>query len=591
MRTAETVLNIIHDRGTRGLPLEDVYRQLFNPDLYLRAYGRISRNQGALTKGITEETADGMSLRKIESLITAIRAERFQWTPVRRIHIEKNNGSGKKRPLGIPTWSDKLVQEVVRSILEAYYEPQFSDHSHGFRPNRGCQTALTTIRKTWTGTKWFIEGDLKGCFDHIDHQVLLSIIREKIHDHRFLRLIENLLQAGYCEVWNYRPTLSGTPQGGIASPILANIYLDQLDRSVAEQLIPAYTRGERRQLNEEYNRINALYHYYLRKQDYQRAKEYKERSSSLPSVVPDDPDYRRLRYLRYADDFLLGLIGTRQEAEEITERLDRFTREKLKMELSKEKTLLTHATTQAARFLGYEIRTQTSDQRRLINGDIVLLVPAEVVEARCTRYMRQGKPIHRPELLQHSDYENIVLYQAEYKGYVQYYTLAQNLSWLNKLRWIMETSLLKTLANKHRTSVMKISQSLKSTRLTAHGPRRCLKLTVEREGKKPLVAYFGGITLKYNKEAVIEDRPLNLYRAPRTQLETRLLADLCEVCGSEKEVEVHHIRKLKDLKVKGRKEKPLWQQIMSARQRKTLVLCHRCHVDLHAGRPLNGQRD
>jgi group II intron reverse transcriptase/maturase len=264
MRTAETILNIIRDRGTRGLPLEDVYRQLYNPDLYLRAYARISKNEGAMTPGTTDETVDGMSQGKIAKIIGAIRFERWQWTPVRRVERPKSNG--KTRPLGIPTWSDKLLQEVIRMILEAYYDPQFSDHSHGFRPKRGCHTALTQIHKNWLGTKWFIEGDIKGCFDHVDHTILINILREKIHDNRFLRLIEGLLKAGYCEEWRYHPSLGGTPQGGVVSPLLSNIYLDRLDRFVTERLLPAYTRGTRRKDHREYIRIKSLSKYY-RKRD------------------------------------------------------------------------------------------------------------------------------------------------------------------------------------------------------------------------------------------------------------------------------------------------------------------------------------
>ncbi len=175
MRKAETVLSVIRERGKRGLPLTDVYRQLYNEELYLRAYGRIYRNDGAMTRGMTDETVDGMSREKILSIIEALRGERYRWTPVRRVEIPKKNG--KTRPLGIPTWSDKLLQEVMRLIMEAYYEPQFSDLSHGFRPQRGCHTALASIQRGWTGTKWFIEGDIKGCFDNIDHEVLLKILR------------------------------------------------------------------------------------------------------------------------------------------------------------------------------------------------------------------------------------------------------------------------------------------------------------------------------------------------------------------------------------------------------------------------------
>ena len=168
MRNAETVLGIIQDRGKRGLTLEDAYRQLFNPNHYLRAYGRIYHNDGALTRGATAETVDGMSQEKIAAIIEQMRHERHRWTQVRRVYIPKANG--KMRPLGVPAWTDELLQEVIRSILEAYYEPQFSSFSNGFRPERGCHTALIQIQQTWIGTKWFIEGDIKGFFDNTDHE-------------------------------------------------------------------------------------------------------------------------------------------------------------------------------------------------------------------------------------------------------------------------------------------------------------------------------------------------------------------------------------------------------------------------------------
>src|SRR5262245_28383673 len=250
MQTADTLLTVIRSRGERGLPLERVYRSLFTPELYLRAYANLYPNQGAMTKGVTEETVDGMSLAKIASIIEEIRSERFRWTPVRRTYIPKANG--KMRPLGIPTWRDKLVQEVIRLILESFYEPQFSDASHGFRPERGCHTALTTVQRTWKGTRWFVEGDIKGCFDNIDHTVLLNILRRKIQDGRFITLVEGLLKAGYLEEWKFNRTFSGTPQGGVVSPILANIYLTELDRFVTTELVPEFTKGDKRGSNKEY---------------------------------------------------------------------------------------------------------------------------------------------------------------------------------------------------------------------------------------------------------------------------------------------------------------------------------------------------
>jgi len=587
MRDAETTLAIIRERGRRGLHLEDVYRRLYNPDLYLRAYGRIYRNDGALTEGTTEETLDGMSTKRIMDIIELLRHERYRWDPVRRAYVPKKGG--KRRPLGLPTGSDKLLQEVMRSILEAYYEPQFSPNSHGFRSGRGCHTALKDIYHAWTGTKWFIEGDIKGCFDNIDHAILLSILREKIRDNRFLILVEDLLKAGYLEQWDYRPTLSGTPQGGIVSPLLANIYLDRLDEYVERTLIPEYTRGEGKRSNPEYQRIlRRIRHLEAQGASSEALKPLRQRLRVIPTRKEFDAGYRRLRYIRYADDFLLGFDGPKEEAEAIKVRIGEFLREHLALELSREKTLITHAATGLARFLGYHITTaRTRPEGR--RGQTRLMIPPQVIEAKVERYSRGDKPIHRMELTHGSDFAIVETYGQEYRGIVQYYAYALNRYWLHRLHWVMGTSLLKTLAAKHRSTVRQMARRYKAE--VSHRGRRlkCLQVTVEREGRTPLVARFGGLCLKPDPFHVVEDRPFEADRhgPTRTDLIQRLLADECEICGSRDRVQVHHVRKLADLKRRwqGRGEKPRWVQFMLARRRKTLVVCHGCHVAIHAGRP------
>ena len=337
MQSAETVLGVLRERGRRGLPLEELYRQLFNPQLYLLAYGRIYSNKGAMTPGVTGETADGMSLGKIERIIDAMRHERYRFAPARRVYIPKKNG--KKRPLGLPTWTDKLVGEVIRLLLEAYYDPQFSGRSHGFRPRRGCHTALTDVANTWTGTTWFVEGDISDCFGSFDHNMMIEILSEKILDNRFLRLMRNMLQAGYMEDWVWGATLSGSPQGGVTSPILSNIYLHKLDSFVEQVLIPEYTRGERRRHNPDYHKWSKVIERARRRGDRTEVREARKRRRPLPSMDTRDPGYRRLRYVRYADDHLLGFTGPKAEAEQIKQRVAKFLREDLKLELSDEKTL------------------------------------------------------------------------------------------------------------------------------------------------------------------------------------------------------------------------------------------------------------
>jgi group II intron reverse transcriptase/maturase len=593
MRNAETILGVIRERGRRRLPLEDIYRQLYNPDLYLHAYGRLYRNDGALTPGVTTETVDAMSLEKIDRIITALRYERYRWTPVWRTFIPKK--SGKLRPLGLPSWSDKVLQDVIRALLEAYYEPQFSTHAHGFRPGRGCHTALREITQHWRGVKWFIEGDISQCFDSLDHEVMLGILREQLHDQRFLRLLAQLLKAGYVEDWRFHATLSGVPQGGVVSPVLSNIYLDRLDQFVETELLPAYNRGQRRR---PYPPYMALLNAARKKRlvgDRDAATRLRHQAQHLPARDPNDPHYRRLWYVRYADDWLLGFSGPHEEAEAIKGQLKAFLHDTLKLTLSEEKTLITHARTASARFLGYEVVTQQADDkqcraqhRRCINGALGLKIPVEVIRTKCAHYMRHGKPTHLAARLHATDYSIMTQYQAEYRGLVQYYLMAFNVHRLWHVHRVMQLSLAKTLANKHRTSMTKIFHKYRAMVSTPHGPLRVLEVRHERgEGKAPLIARFGGIALRWHRHGILNDQPKEVY-GRRSEVVQRLLAQTCELCGAQEQCEVHHIRRLADLHKPGRKEKPLWVQRMVAYRRKTLVTCRACHEALHRERP--GQR-
>jgi hypothetical protein len=311
----------------------------------------------------------------------------------------------------------------------------------------------------------------------------------------------------------------------------------------------------------------------------------------LPSRDTHDPDYRRLRYIRYADDWLLGLAGPLAEAKEIKERIATFLGTELKLTLSAEKTLITHATTGRARFLGHEIgmmHAQTRFDRRkqrIVIGKVGLYIPEDVLQAKRKRYMRDGKATHRPEYLNDSEYDIIVRYQGEYRGLVNYYGLAQNLALLGKIRWTMETALLKTLANKNRSSIVKETKRLRSTTKTTHGPRQCLKLTIPREGKKPLVAIFGGLSLRRLQKPAIKDQVLTNYVNKKSEIVERLLNDTCEVCGAKEKVQMHHVRKLRDLNKPGKREMPLWMQVMISRRRKSIPRCKRCHDDVHHNRP------
>ena len=584
MQKIETVLNVIQSRGKQGKSLERLYRQLFKEELYEKAYAEIYANEGSITRGSSDETLDGMSQNRISEIIQKIRTTTYRWKPVRRTYIPKEDG--RRRPLGIPSGDDKLLQAAMKVLLEAYYEPQFSKRSHGFRPGRGCHTALKQIRESHRDTSWFIAGDIKGCFDNIDHETLLGIMEEKIRDQRFLNLVKYLMKAGYMEDWKWYGTYSGTPQGGIISPLLANVYLDTFDKWIEEELLPHYNYGSRKERGRKRNPNYRHYEYKRRqakeKGDVEAYERYGKMMKSVPSVIDDD-SYRKLEYIRYADDFLLSFAGPKNEAEEIRNRISEFLEGELNLELSMAKTLITHARDEKARFLGYDLCVMQSDERRTVNGTIWLGVPREVIRKAIRKYTRNGKTVHRPELLLNSDYDIVARFQAEYRGLVQYYQMAHNVHRLNEVNWVTETSLLKTLAGKHKTSVNKIVKKHNSTRTVNGRTYRVFEAKVERKGKEPLVTHYGAVPLERKPDARITDK-ITGPRGTRVELLQRLSSDECEMCGKKGKVEVHHVRKLRDVNKPGRKNKPAWIQRMASLRRKTLMTCVTCHDAIHAGK-------
>lgn len=480
MRSPERVLNSLNEHSKdSSYKFERLYRLLFNEELFYVAYQKIASNGGSTTKGSDGRSIDGMSLARIETLIASLKDESYQPHPSRRVHIPKKNG--KTRPLGIPAFEDKLVQEVVRMILEAIYEGHFETTSHGFRPKRSCHTALLHIQKTFNGAKWFIEGDIKGFFDNIDHDVLVGILRERISDDRFIRLIRKFLKAGYVEDWTFHNTYSGMPQGGIVSPILANIYLDKLDKYVKEY-IRHFDMGTKRRPGKESNDLANERKRTVRKLKkvkdgtekaalVARLKAIEQERAAFPSGDEMDGSYRRLKYIRYADDFILGVIGSKEDALRIKEDIKSFLSESLALELSEEKTLITH-TGKSAKFLGYEITvTRNNHQRRDVQGRlrrtygkrVRLNVSMATLRDKLLEYgameikLRNGKEIWKPKcrsgLIFNDDLEILDRYNRETVGFCNYYLIANNCVVLHNFRYIMEYSMYKTFAGKYRSTV------------------------------------------------------------------------------------------------------------------------------------------
>ncbi|MFR9542287.1 MAG: reverse transcriptase domain-containing protein [Rikenellaceae bacterium] len=601
MRNPERILNSLTKHSDNSdYKFERLYRILFNEEMYLVAYQKLQNKAGNMTPGVDGKTIDGMSTPRIEQLIQTLKDESYQPKPAKRVYIPKKNGG--KRPLGIPSFEDKLLQEVVRMILEAIYEGSFDETSHGFRPQKSCHTALCRIQRTYTNTKWFIEGDIKGFFDNINHNVLINILKERIVDDRFIRLMRKFLNAGYIEDWTFNKTYSGTPQGGIISPILANIYLDKLDKYIREYA-QQFDKGTKRQVlpsadklskakRRLCNKLKTEKDETVRKQIIEQIKGIVKERQLIPSANSMDSNYKRIKYTRYADDFLIGVIGSKSDCIKVKDDITNFLCNRLKLELSTEKTLITNAQN-PAKFLGFEIYIRKSNKTRRdmygnpirsLNGKVVLELNADVLRAKLLYYkavkirIRQGKEVWestvRKHLINNDDLEILSRYNSEIRGLYNYYCIANNSSRINSFYNIMEYSMYKTFANKYRSSVRKVIRKFSHNKI----------FRVSYEDKKGKIKhrefYHEGFKRKQiTKSQYSDEQPQTmLITGGRNGLIQRMKAQRCEICNSTNNIEVHHIHKLKDLK--GKKD---WEKRMIARHRKTLVLCFSCHRKLHTG--------
>lgn len=585
----------------RSYTFERLYRNLYNRELFLLAYQNIYASQGNMTKGTDGKTIDAMSLNRIDGIIASLKDESYQPQPSRRTYIPKKNG--KLRPLGIPSFDDKLVQECVRLLLEAVYEGSFAKTSHGFRPKHSCHTALSQVQVCFTGVKWFVEGDIKGFFDNINHEVMIGILAEHIKDERFLRLIRKFLKAGYLEDWQYHNTYSGTPQGGIISPILANIYLNKLDRYM-EELKKRFDKGAERAVYPETYELEKKRGVLAKKLRNTTSEEEKQvltekiheidrKKLTIPYSDPFDTSFKRLQYVRYADDFLIGVIGSKEDAIAIKEQVKAFIADILKLELSDEKTLITHSE-KRARFLGYDIyvrrsaatkKDKTGRLCRHLNGTVCLEMPTELMRKKLLEYgaMTIEKTVYgkdnwkakaRYYLKDNDDLEILDQYNSEIRGFRNYYRIANNAAHASSFGYIMQYSMFKTFATKYRTTMRRMIGKLRI------GKNFGVRFTDKKGKTKTRLFYNVGFARKpLQKNAVVDVIPKTVMYSSKTSLMARLSAGQCELCGkTDCEIEIHHVRKLKDLKGKS-----YWERFMIARNRKTLALCLDCHEKLHSG--------
>jgi len=605
LRNPTEVLKSLTDKSkNENYRFQRLYRNLYNPEFYWLAYKNIYANDGSMTAGADGTTIDGMSNERIDRIIKSLRDRSYQPKPARREYIAKKN-SNKKRPLGIQSGDDKLVQEVVKMILDSIYEPVFSNRSHGFRPGRSCQTALKQIQITFTGANWFVEGDIHACFDSFDHHVMIDLLKKRIDDEAFIQLICKFLKAGYMEQWTYNRTYSGVPQGSGMSPVLSNVYLHELDKFM-EKYADEFHKGKKKKLNPKYKSLsNRMSEYKCegkaiwqelsteeRKERSKKVKEKQKMQKSMTPTIPKDDSYKRIQYTRYADDFLVGIIGSKEDAEKAKADIKAFLKNELKLEMSDAKTKVTH-TGDRARFLGYDITVSRSQNlkkasngkvQRCQTGVVKLLVPREKWVNKLMEYKaikikinENGKErfvaLHRGKLVNQSDIEILVKYNAEVRGLYNYYSIANDAFKIGRFANVMKYSMYKTFACKYKTNVHEVK-------------RRYCKgdlFTVAYEtksGQKTTTFYRDGFKRKEQAtkfDNVSELPQFSKYNKTNT-LKQRVERHTCELCNKEcRELEIHQVKKLKELK--GTAE---WVLLMRKRRRKTLVVCPECHKLIHS---------
>ncbi|KOA21352.1 group II intron-encoded protein LtrA [Clostridium homopropionicum DSM 5847] len=597
MQKAEVVLSILKEnsRKDEAYVFDRLYRNLFNEDFFLNAYREVYAKEGNMTKGTDGNTIDGFGYNLIEELIEKLKSETYYPNPVRRTYIPKKKGG--KRPLGIPSFQDKLVQEVVKQIIESIYEPIFSDTSHGFRPKRSCHTALYQIKERCKGVNWFIEGDIKGFFDNMNQEILIGILKKKIKDGRLIELINRFLKAGYLEFNEVQESLTGTPQGGIISPILSNIYLHELDKFM-ESLQKEYNTKCEKNRNPEYHRTRTLRDYHKKKGNIDRAKELAAKLRKIPAQDPFDKEFKRVIYVRYADDFIVGISGNKKFAEEIRDRIKLFLQDNLKLQLSMEKTLITHTVKERAKFLGYEINKAINNDKlvkntrgfktRAVNGKIQLLVPQEVVNNKIKPFRKNNKPHQRNDRVYLDVKEIISKYNDEIRGLYNYYCLATDVSTkLYKFKYYHYYSMVRTIAKKERISIKKVvaKYGIEVPRKEGTGTTRVVGIRYNNSSGMKLMTYFNDSLTKVRKPLTIVDDTI---KVKGEEIIKRLNSNTCELCGfksnNRNDFGVHHVRKLKEVLEKYKKPSiipPMWVLVMQGIRRKTLVVCKECHKEIH----------
>lgn len=563
-----TQLQALKKKAENFEQLDNLSRIMSDPKYLIGCWIKIRSNKGSLTPAFNKDTLDGINLQWFINTANSIRKGGYNFSPARRIYISKANG--KMRAITIPDPKDKIVQEGMRQLLEIIYEPRFLECSHGWRSKKGCQTSINNIKMTFGSMNWFIEGDINQQFSSLDYTVLVDILRKDIKDQPFIDLIYKYLKTAYGEKRKaILPISVGVIQGGILSPLLANIYMCQFDQWVTNVLIKEFDKGIRKKANPDYTKA---------------IRNNKIKGKIMRTTITNDENYKRLRYIRYADDFLMGVIGSREDCVTVINKVKQFLNS-LKLDLSLEKTKITHATKESAKFLGYRIHiTKITKQpiRKLKNNKVSRVVPRPMIDAPIQSIVQKlsqrkyakanGNPTRNGRLI-HLQLTDIVKhYKDVERGILEYYSYCSNYGrFAARVHYILKYSCALTIANKMRL--------------------KTLRGTFKKYGKN--------LSIKNDKNEVIQSYPTISYKKPKKRLkleavDTGYLIDnlvnrigrgrgdlkaSCQICGSENNIEIHHIKHLRKGKIKND-----WiTEVMRKMNRKQIPVCKECHINIHRG--------
>lgn len=571
----------------------------------------LARTKNNVSPGLDGVVKANFTDRKLNSLFKELKSQKFKPSPVKRVNIPKPDGG--TRPLGIASQKDKVVQAAILNLLEPILEDVFLDCSYGERPNQNCHSALKHIKTKWQNVTWIIKIDLQKYFDTINHDILLSML-EKYCDQALIELIRKLLKSGYIDFYNHPNNFEksevGTPQGSLISPILSNLVLHPFDCFVKNELLPEWNRGNERKFISGYQtrkRLTSEEAKAVESLNLKGAKEAIERlkhnewvKQGLPTRDPKDETFRRMGYVRYVNDFIIGFTGTKTEAEEIKSRIEFFLADELKLKTNKAKSYIFHSSDRGIKYLGFYIRylpwnkvvIDSSKPYKDGSGigyqlkatainQVQLRIPVEELMRRAAdrgyaKVRKDGISIRATSCRKLSSLEDkqiVQRFSSIIRGLIEYYSPANKRSDLWQIASLYRKSCALTLADKHK---LKTAAKV----FKQYGPN--LKISDPIHKKETVLFYPTTLrttaNFKLNKPG-ISLANINIDPIEGSYKSNKKMAKICQWpgCKNTDDLEEHHVNPVINIKGKNLSQYEIW---LRKKARKTITLCRDHHLEV-----------